>query len=183
VPVASPNMEGKEGVIGEALVPWREPVGYFGKGDDVAVATDRLNLRVGAGLDKTVVDVLSDGTPLIVSNGPMTADGHDWYEVERRDGRLGWVAGSFLAVAPGLGFAVGDAVRVANGRQNLRTAPGLDAEVRRVMENDEVLLIREGPVGANGYNWYRVWNYGGEGWAAGEFLRLEPEGFPGEGGG
>ena len=103
--------------------------------------------------------------------------------VETRDGRLGWVAGDYLAVAPGLGFAIGDAVRVANGRQNLRVAPGLDADVRRVMWNNEVLLVREGPVAANGYTWYRVWNYGGEGWAAGEFLQFEPDGFPEEGGG
>jgi uncharacterized protein YgiM (DUF1202 family) len=170
-------------VAGEWLTPPRASTGYFGKGDEVVVDTDRLNLRVGAGLDMTLVDVLPGGTPLIVSNGPVTADGYDWYEVETRDGRLGWVAGDYLAVAPGLGFAIGDAVRVANGRQNLRAAPGLDADVRRVMENNEVLLIREGPVGANGYTWYRVWNYGGEGWAAGEFLRFEPGGFPDEGGG
>lgn len=170
-------------VAGEWLTTPRASTGYFSKGDDVVVDTDRLNLRAGAGLDKTVVDVLPGGTPLIISNGPMTADGYDWYEVETRDGRLGWVADDYLAVAPGLGFAIDDAVRVANGRQNLRAAPGLDADVRRVMENNEVLLIREGPVSANGYYWYRVWNYGGEGWAAGEFLRFEPGGFPEEGGG
>jgi hypothetical protein len=35
---------------------------------------------------------------------------------------------------------------------------------------------------ADGYTWYRVWNYAGEGWAAGEYLRLEPNGFPPEDG-
>ena len=48
------------------------------------------------------------------------------------------------------------------------------------MEDNEVLVVREGPVVADGYTWYRVWNYAGAGWAAGEFLRYEPKGFPPE---
>jgi uncharacterized protein YraI len=112
----------------------------------------------------------------------LAADGYDWHEVETRDGQLGWVAGEYLVAMPGLGFAVGDAVRVANGGQNLREAPGTDAAVIRVMANGELLQVRGGPVEANGYTWYRVWNYSGEGWAAGEFLRLDPNGWPEEGG-
>jgi uncharacterized protein YgiM (DUF1202 family) len=168
--------------IGEGLAPKSDGGASpeFAKGEDVVVDTDRLNLRVGAGLARTVVDVLPGGTALIVSNGPMAVDGYDWYEVETRDGRLGWVAGAYLAHGSVGNFAVGDAVRVTGGRLNLRTEPGLSADVRRVMADNEVLLVREGPVEADGYTWYRVWNYGGEGWAAGEFLRLEPNGFPSE---
>ncbi len=171
-------------VAGEFLVPGVDAPGSdFGKGDDVVVATDVLNLRRGAGLDKSVIDALPRGTLLLVSNGPSAADGYDWYEVETRDGRLGWVAGKWLAAASGRGFTAGDAVRVTGGRLNLRAEPGLSARVLRVVAGNEVLLVRGGPVEADGYSWYRVWNYGGEGWAAGEFLRFEPNGFPPEGGG
>jgi uncharacterized protein YgiM (DUF1202 family) len=172
--------------IGEGLAPAgeddnggsQEPA--FAKGSEVVVATDALNLRIGAGLDKAVTDVLPGGTVLLVSNGPMAADGHAWYEVETRDGRLGWVAGAYLATASGGGFAVGDAVRVAGGALNLRAEPDLSATVLRVMADNEALLVRGGPVAADGYTWYRVWNYGGEGWAAGEYLRFDPNGFPAE---
>jgi uncharacterized protein YgiM (DUF1202 family) len=171
-------------VIGEALVPATgDPGAEFGSGQQVVVNTDFLNLRSGAGLDEDVLDVLLDGTALIVSNGPIAADSYDWYEVETRDGQSGWVAGTYLAAAPGLGFAVGDALLVANGSQNLREGPGLDAGVVRVMADGEVLLVQGGPIEQDGYTWYHVWNYAGEGWAAGEFLRFEPDGFPQEDGG
>ncbi len=162
-------------VIGEALVPWGESDWYFGKGDEVTVDTARLNLRVGAGLDKTVVDVLPRGTDLIVSNGPMAADGYDWYEVETLDGRLGWVAGASLTTRTGADFFTGDAVRVTGGRLNLRAEPALSAEILRVMADETALVIRGGPVEADGHTWYRVSDNRGEGWAAGEYLRIDDE--------
>jgi uncharacterized protein YgiM (DUF1202 family) len=172
--------------IGEALIPFS---GYdtpssdsvFAKGSEVVVNTDFLNLRNGAGLSKAVIEVLPGGTTLIVSNGPMTAGGYDWYEVETLDGGLGWVAGAYLAPATGGLFSVGDAVRVADGPLNLRAGPDLSEDIIRVLANNEVLLIQDGrPIVADGYTWYLVWNFGGEGWAAGEFLAIEPAGFPGE---
>jgi uncharacterized protein YgiM (DUF1202 family) len=168
-------------VVGEALIPGVDsPAGVFAKGDEVVVATDALNLRRSAGLDKQVIDVLPGGTWLIVSNGPSAADGHDWYEVETRDGRLGWVSGRYLGTASGRGFTAGDAVRVVNGRLNLRAEPDLSADIVRVMADNEVLFVLGGPVEADGYSWYRVRNYAGTGWAAGEYLRFDPNGFPPE---
>lgn len=168
--------------IGEALAPVSDvPNAEFGKGDQVVVDTDYLNLRTGAGLSYTVIAVLKSGTALTVANHPIAAGGYVWYGVTTRDGRTGWVAGTYLAPAPGLGFAVGDAVRVANGPQNLRAGSGTEAAVIRVMANGTLLQVRGGPVEANGYTWYHVWNYSGEGWAAGEFLQLDPNGWPEEG--
>jgi N-acetylmuramoyl-L-alanine amidase len=169
--------------IGEALAPAGSNARPgLAKGEQVIIDTDWLNLRAEAGITKTVIGVLPGGTALIVSNGPRAADGYDWYEVETQDGQLGWVAGEYLVATPGVGFALGDAVRVANGAQNLRTGPGLGADVVRVMANGELLQVQGGPVEANGFTWYRIRNYSGEGWAAGEFLRLDPNGWPEEGG-
>jgi N-acetylmuramoyl-L-alanine amidase len=166
--------------IGEGLAPESGNQGAdFAKGAAVVVNTDALNLRIGAGLAKSIVAVLPDGTPLIVSNGPMAVDGYDWYEVETRDGQLGWVAGQYLAAASD-GFAAGDAVRVTGGPLNLRAEPGLAATVLRVMAGDEVLLVLDDPVEADGYTWYPVRNDAGTGWAAGEFLRFDSNGFPPE---
>ncbi len=177
-----------ESVVGwsvdEFLVPADSESVTFAKGEQLVVNTNLLNLRLGAGLSQEILAVLPGGTVLIVSNGPIAMDGYDWYEVETRDGRLGWVAGAYAVAERGIavGFAIGDAVRVANGAQNLREGPGLDAAIRRVLADDEILVVRDGPVEANGYTWYLIWNYGGEGWAAGEFLHYEPDGLPPEGG-
>jgi uncharacterized protein YgiM (DUF1202 family) len=172
-------------VIGEALIPssgYDGPGGdpEFAKGAEVVVNTDYLNLRNGAGISKAVIELLPGGTALIVSNGPVAADGYFWYEVETRDGGLGWVVGSYLALATGGDFSVGDAVRVVDGPLNLRAGPDLSEDVIRVMGDNEVLLVEGGPVVADGYTWYQVRNYAGEGWAAGEFLAFEPGGFPAE---
>ena len=164
-------------VVGEALVPWSEPTGSFGKGDDVVVDTDRLNLRLGAGLSKTVVDVLPRGLDLIVSNGPMAADGYEWYEVETPDGRLGWVAGDYLAAAPGLGFASGTPSASPTVARTCATSRAWMATCSASWRTTKSCWSG-GPVQADGYTWYRVWKFGGEGWAAGEFLRFEPDGFP-----
>ena len=66
------------------------------------------------------------------------------------------MSGRYLAAASGRGFAVGDAVRVTGGRLNLRTEPRLWSGVLRVMADNEVLLVLDGPVEADGYSWYRV---------------------------
>jgi uncharacterized protein YgiM (DUF1202 family) len=169
---------------GEGLVPaYSVPGPRFTAGDQVVVDTDYLNLRDDIGLATGVIDILPGGTALSVTNGPFLADGYAWYRVQTGSGRLGWVVGAYLAAAPPLPLAVGDAVRVIDGALNLRAAPSLSAAVVRVMADNEALLIQGGPVEADGYTWYRVSNYAGEGWAAGEYLRLDPKGFPPEYGG
>ena len=153
----------------------------FTIGQSAVVATDYLNCRSGAGLVADVRSSLPEGVRLTILDGPFTADGYTWYEVQASDSRVGWVAGEFLAVASAE-FAIGAAVRVTGGALNLRDQPGLAANIRRVMADNDVLVVRGGSEVADGYIWYRVWNYGGEGWAAGEYLRFEPNGFPPEDG-
>jgi hypothetical protein len=79
-------------------------------------------------------------------------------------------------------FAIGDAVRVADGPVNFRDAPGLDAEVVEVAPEGTLFVVRDGPIFRDGYTWVKVFNYGyGTGWMAAEFLSYESEDFPGEG--
>jgi N-acetylmuramoyl-L-alanine amidase len=72
--------------------------GDYATGDEVVVATDALNLRAGPGLGEDVVTVLFEGASLVVQDGPESADGYLWYEVDTDDG-TGWVAGAYLAAA------------------------------------------------------------------------------------
>lgn len=66
-------------------------------GDLVMVATDELNIRSDAGLDSDLLDTLTNGFTASVIDGPVSADGFTWYEIET-DAITGWVAGGYLVV-------------------------------------------------------------------------------------
>jgi uncharacterized protein YgiM (DUF1202 family) len=170
--------------IGEGLAPVGDASdpgdgSTFPKGAEVIVNTDLLNLRASAGLSKAVIMTLPYGTNLIVSNGPMAADGYNWFEVETRDGDLGWVAGAFLAYPADSGnngdwipyFAVGSSAVVDTPRLNCRTGPGLSYPVDHVMNGGEEVIVLYGPIAADGYHWYQLEMENGDiAWAIGEGL-------------
>lgn len=68
----------------------------FASGTTVTVNDDRVNLRAGAGLDADILDKLSTGTTATVLDGPATADGYTWYQVDV-NGVTGWVASDYLS--------------------------------------------------------------------------------------
>jgi len=71
------------------------PVGVsFAVGDPVAVAGagDCLNVHEGPSTSGAVLDCIADGTPGIISDGPVRADGYIWYRLDAR----GWVVSDFL---------------------------------------------------------------------------------------
>jgi len=59
---------------------------------------DSLNLRASAGLGFPVRRTLDNGTGIVVRDGPLPADGYDWYEINLASDQLasGWVAGYAL---------------------------------------------------------------------------------------
>ncbi len=71
----------------------------FAVGTEVFVNTDALNLRDGPGLGYDVSNVLFTGRHLFVRDGPATADGWVWYNVDAGQAGAGWVAGAYLALA------------------------------------------------------------------------------------
>jgi uncharacterized protein YgiM (DUF1202 family) len=155
----------------------------FDPGDRVVVATDRLNVRGGPGLDETVVHVVTDGMLGTVDDGPVAADGHDWYRVAFDAGGDGWVAGGYLATADdgGGGYPGGERVVVTTDWLNVRAEPGLGGAVVNVLPYGYVAFISDGPIGADGYTWYRIDAMGVTlGWVAGEFLSPADggDGFP-----
>ncbi len=157
----------------------------FAIGSVVEVATDRLNLRSTAGLSGTVLDVLVQGDRGVVISGPTSSDGYSWYRLDvDSDGVAdGWVAGVYLSTASG-GFSVGDAVRIADGPVNVRSAAGLSASIIDQADEGALFQVTGGPTVKDGYSWLKVFNFGfGTGWIADAFVVLEPDGFPGEDGG
>jgi hypothetical protein len=118
----------------------------------LATCTDHSLIRVAvrAGQDATGIDVL------------------DWYAP----------AGTFPARPPGsVPLRAGDAVSLCNpyaDSANMRASAGITFPVRRVLDNGARLVVRDGPLGADGYDWYEV-NIAGDqlasGWVVAYALR------------
>jgi hypothetical protein len=147
-----------------------------------------LNVRDDGSLDGEVLLQLEVGEGGTILSGPVSADDFSWYEIQIDDETSGWAAGEFLGAADDSGgsdgdFAIGDAVTVAVDGMNFRAAAGLDGEVLDTLDLDALFLVQDGPIAADGYTWYQVFNYYyGEGWVAGELMTLDPGGFPLEAG-
>ena len=160
-------------VAGGYLTTVDDGAGGYPGGARVVVNTDWLNVRAEPGLGGAVDYVLQYGYEAFISDGPISADGYSWYQVDAMGVTLGWVAGEFLAPADGGGnsFPIGARVAVDTDALNVRAAAGLDAKVVNLLPNGYVAFISGGPVSADGYTWYQVDAMDVTlGWVAGEFL-------------
>lgn len=54
------------------------------------------NIRSIAGLGGTIIEVLADGTSVILLEGTEEVDGFEWQQIEMSDTRTGWVVTKFL---------------------------------------------------------------------------------------
>jgi uncharacterized protein YgiM (DUF1202 family) len=139
-------------------------------GEAVVVIDGRLNLRSDATLDADVITIMADGTYGTVTDGPVSADGYDWYALDV-DGTTGWAAGEFLAPAASDGVLPVDSVVFVNtDALNLREASGLDAAVITTMPTDTEATVLVGPETVDGYDWYQLDVDGTVGWAVRDFL-------------
>jgi len=143
-------------------------------GDTVYVVSDVLNVRSGPGTGYSVIDVMSYGQNGLIVDGPVSANGYTWYELNYVGGTVdGWVAGDYLGlVSTGGGFAIGDTVSVTGATLNVRSGPGTGYSITDVFAYGDQALIIDGPVSSDGYTWYEV-TYGGgyyTGWVAGDYL-------------
>lgn len=159
------------------------PAGQFAYGTTVRVNTDALNVRSLPAITASVLTVYPSGRTATITGGPTVADGITWYAVDN----TGWVAGQFLAAgsgpAPGPGtpagkFTVGNTVFVNAATVNIRSGAGLSFPANYTAAYGETFTIRQGPVVANGYEWYSVSGLVSA-WIAGDFLSLSGPGTPG----
>lgn len=145
----------------------------FVAGDQVVVSDGPVNLRSTAGVDGALVTQLPQGTALTVQAGPTNAGGFAWYQVQTASNQTGWVAGSYLQLAPGPNgtFSAGDQVVVFDGPVNLRSSAGTSAPIVQSLPQESVLTVVAGPTAANGYAWYQVQTVdGASGWVAADFI-------------
>jgi uncharacterized protein YgiM (DUF1202 family) len=156
------NVSGWKSNAGAAAVDWSV-------GQQMVVATNALNSRAGPGLGYVVQRVLSNGTRLALTDGPVSANGYTWYEYDSW-GVTGWVAGDYLAVwGSGSVLPLGSVV-VSTARLNLRANAGLSAAVEAVLWKGDRMVVINQSVAADGYTWVRVnaLDYG-YGWVASEY--------------
>jgi SH3-like domain-containing protein len=134
------------------------------------VTADGVRMRAQPSTSATIeVDNLGLGTTVTtVSDQVVTADGHDWRNVQTSGGQAGWVASDLLALAPGSGsFSV-----IADGVR-MRAQPSTSATV--VVDNlglaTTVTALNDQVVTADGHDWRNVQTSDGQaGWVAGDFL-------------
>ena len=115
-----------------------------------------------------VVDNLGSGTVVTtVSDQVVSADDHDWRNVQTPDGQAGWVAAEFLAPPPGATRYI-----VTQDGVRMRAQPSASADI--VVQNlgrTVVTEVGDQPVSADGFDWRNVQAMAGQvGWVAGEFL-------------
>jgi N-acetylmuramoyl-L-alanine amidase len=147
--------------------------GPFSIGDTVYVTSDSLNVRSGPGTGYSVIDVITYGTNGLIIDGPVTANGYVWYEIEYVGGAYaGWVASDFLALVSTGGFAIGDILMVTSDTLNVRSGAGTGYSVIDTLVYGNQVVVLDGPYVADGYTWYEVsYSFGGyTGWVAGEYL-------------
>jgi uncharacterized protein YgiM (DUF1202 family) len=66
-------------------------------GGTARVIDGDLNLRSGAGTDRSIIGVLADGAFVDVLEGPTTAGGYDWMKVKSSRFGSGWCVAEFLS--------------------------------------------------------------------------------------
>lgn len=141
-----------------------------------------LNLRETPNTDGELVVRLGFGQRVTVVDGPVSADGYTWWQVDAGEGTVGWAAagdGTDVWLTPRIGEPqpvnraprVGDRVRVtmeANQQLTVRTLPGTDSPVVTRVNPGQEFTVTAGPQSTGGFIWYQIRSDDGsvEGWAA-----------------
>lgn len=117
-----------------------------------------------------LVNNLGLGTTVTTVNDQVvTADGHDWRNVQTASGQAGWVASDFLAAVQ-----VDERFSVAQDGVRLRAEPGTSADV--LIDNlgfgTIVTELSDHLITADGHDWRNVRASAGQvGWVADDLLR------------
>lgn len=168
----------------------------IGIGDLVQV-TNRLNLRSAPSTSGSVITVLPVGSQWSVADGPRSANGYSWWQLDTPSGP-GWVAGQYVArigIAPTTtptrtpasspiatrtptitstpatcgSFAYDDIVRTTDS-VNFRMQPTTSGTIIRTLATGERGSVKGGPVSANGYTWCQIQVGSTSGWTASLYL-------------
>jgi uncharacterized protein YgiM (DUF1202 family) len=156
---------------------------------------DSLNLRSDTGVEYQIRAKLERGTEVTLLDGPVNADGYNWWLVREPNGVEGWIVdfyGGQITLVPSSIFgtsivdqmneaaanpsmvsllALNDAVTVTlsdpRGSLRLRNGAGLSFRIISMLPNGTRLTVVDGPRESDSLTWWQVRTpEGNVGWAA-----------------
>ncbi len=145
------------------------------------IARTGLNIRETPAANARRLGNFPPNAVVVVTEGPVEADGYIWWHVDDRYGRAGWVAGSDGAdiwLTGNLGdkrpvnrpVRLGDEVMITTsyGRHlSIRYEPGIRGLLKKRVKGGVTLQVIDGPVILDGVRWWKVKRADGlTGWAA-----------------
>lgn len=180
-PVGTPVAFAPQAVVPKAIVRAAQT-------DDLAtVDVDSLVVRAEPGLDGAVVGSLTFGEHATVIDGPVAADGYDWYLLEQDGLTIGWSVRGFTvsgvtdspstSIAPvgqagSLDIQVGGTVSVNVDSLVVRAEPGLSGAAVGSLTFGERATVLDGPVVADGYEWFLLQDGVTTGWSVQGFAQI-----------
>ena len=132
-----------------------------------------VRMRSGAGTNTDILGYFEDGEAVTVLQSDVRG-GRKWYQVTRKNGVTGWVAGEYCRVAdtgtvPSATFAADRKGRITGTEVRMRGDPSENGDVLDYFEKDEVVIILDAQEGG-GINWTKVRRDNGEiGWVASDY--------------
>ena len=132
--------------------------------------TGSVNLRSGAGLNYSVLKVVSKGTALTYDATAMDGRSVVWYHVSYK-GTKGWIS-SVNTKKGGSTPAPSTPQVKTTGKVNLRKGAGLEYASQGTVKSGVTLAYDATAVDGRGVVWYHVNSNGTKGWISGVYARV-----------
>ena len=148
------------------------------KADAAAAGTiigTEVRMRKGAGTDTEILGYFEDGEMVEVLKSNVN-EGRKWYEVSRKDGTLGWVAGEECRVQAGALIPSETRLQDRKGRitgteVRMRSDPSPNGDVLDYFAKGEIVTILDAADGG-GIHWTKVERENGDiGWVASDYCQ------------
>ena len=148
------------------------------KADAAAAGTiigTEVRMRKGAGTDTEILGYFEDGEKVEVLKSNVN-EGRKWYEVSRKDGTLGWVAGEYCRVQEGALIPSETRLQDRKGRitgteVRMRSDPSQNGDVLDYFAKGEIVTILDAADGG-GIHWTKVERENGDiGWVASDYCQ------------
>ena len=148
------------------------------KADAAAAGTiigTEVRMRKGAGTDTEILGYFEDGEKVEVLKSNVN-EGRKWYEVSRKDGTLGRVAGEYCRVQEGALIPSETRLQDRKGRitgteVRMRSDPSQNGDVLDYFAKGEIVTILDAADGG-GIHWTKVERENGDiGWVASDYCQ------------
>ena len=148
------------------------------KADAAAAGTiigTEVRMRKGAGTDTEILGYFEDGEKVEVLKSNVN-EGRKWYEVSRKDGTLGWVAGEYCRVQEGALIPSETRLqdrkcRITGTEVRMRSDPSQNGDVLDYFAKGEIVTILDAADGG-GIHWTKVERENGDiGWVASDYCQ------------